>query len=417
MKFIEWKRYDSISGSAFEKLYGDRLLTDVTLACEGNKKLEAHQVILSSCSSFFKEIFQENQHPHPFLYLQGIDIENLALLKKFMYLGRATVEQDLIPTFFDMSKRFLDNEPKKSNENMKEETEEKQELVDSVSYFNTTVSEGQDNSVNPASLIPHGDILSSKCVTKLEQAIEANTLRIFKNPNIIQPIDTNAKTSSQALKKDKLPIKFIVKLKQSCLKCNFKSFNADKVTSHIDKMHSEQLCMKCGISLENMEKLRIHLRNEHTTHLCEDCSFTTGSAHLFFKHKKSHNKNSWPRCDQCEFTSYSNYRVNQHRETHNPNNEYKCESCDLTAKTYKELKYHNNKVHNGIRYACEICPYSATKRVNLKTHKISVHAKAKTFCRYCTFSNSLTSRVKLHEARKHKQEMEEGDSLVEPINT
>ena len=191
MKVIEWKRYDSISGSAFEKLYGDRLLTDVTLACEGNKKLEAHQVILSSCSSFFKEIFQENQHPHPFLYLQGIDIENLALLKKFMYLGRATVEQDLIPTFFDMSKSFLDNEPKKSNENMKEETEEKQELDGSVSYYNTTLSEGQDKYVNLASLIPHGDILSVKCVTKLEQAIEANTLRILKNPNSIQPMDTN----------------------------------------------------------------------------------------------------------------------------------------------------------------------------------------------------------------------------------
>ena len=221
MKVIEWKRYDAISGSAFERLYGDRLLTDVTLACEGNKKLEAHQVILSSCSSFFKEIFQENQHPHPFIYLQGIDIENLALLKKFMYLGRATIEHDRIQTFFDISKRLLDNEPKKSNQNTKEETEEKQEPVESflhgVSYYNTTVTEGQNKSVNPAILVPINDILSS--VTKLEQSVNANTLRISQNLKI----DTNAKVASIATKKDKLPIKFIAKSKQACLKCSFKS--------------------------------------------------------------------------------------------------------------------------------------------------------------------------------------------------
>ena len=56
MKILEWKNYDSISSTSFEKLYEDKLLTDVTLACEGNKRLEAHKVILSACSSFFKGI-------------------------------------------------------------------------------------------------------------------------------------------------------------------------------------------------------------------------------------------------------------------------------------------------------------------------------------------------------------------------
>ena len=80
MKRLEWKNYESISSSSFKNLYDDDLFTDVTLACEGNKKIEAHKVILSACSNFFQEILKDNEHPHPLIYMQGIDkkLSNIA---------------------------------------------------------------------------------------------------------------------------------------------------------------------------------------------------------------------------------------------------------------------------------------------------------------------------------------------------
>ena len=44
---LEWKMYENISSNSFRTLYSDTDFTDVTLACEDNKKVMAHKVVLS----------------------------------------------------------------------------------------------------------------------------------------------------------------------------------------------------------------------------------------------------------------------------------------------------------------------------------------------------------------------------------
>ena len=44
---LEWKMYENISSNSFRTLYNDTDFTDVTLACEDNKKVMAHKVVLS----------------------------------------------------------------------------------------------------------------------------------------------------------------------------------------------------------------------------------------------------------------------------------------------------------------------------------------------------------------------------------
>ena len=107
---LEWKGFDATTGSAFQNLYADQDFTDVTLACEDNARLEAHKVILSSCSDFFSKILRQNPNPHPLIYLQGVSISDLKLLKSFMYLGRTQVNLAQIDGFLEVSKHFL-NQP------------------------------------------------------------------------------------------------------------------------------------------------------------------------------------------------------------------------------------------------------------------------------------------------------------------
>ena len=45
---LEWKTYIYASSNAFQKLYEDKYLTDVTIACEGNTTFQAHKVVLSA---------------------------------------------------------------------------------------------------------------------------------------------------------------------------------------------------------------------------------------------------------------------------------------------------------------------------------------------------------------------------------
>ena len=50
---------------SFRDLKGNGEFFDVTLASEDAKQMQAHKVILSSCSPIFKGILKANNHPHP----------------------------------------------------------------------------------------------------------------------------------------------------------------------------------------------------------------------------------------------------------------------------------------------------------------------------------------------------------------
>ena len=439
MKRLEWKNYESISSSSFKNLYDDTLFTDVTLACEGNQKIAAHKVILSACSNFFQEILQENEHHHPLIYMQGIDIKYLILLKKFMYLGEAMVEQDYVVSFVQMSKNFLNTQTEENHQNMQNKPRNKLELEHNKSTQETTILKQINLAESSVNLSPtENKILTeintkvkqfsgentstpettthkqlnlperllnispteNKFLAKVEQSLGENDYEISINPKLEL---TSSKDNVD--KKEIAPIEFIPRLKQSCLKCKFKSFNYAHLQDHIERMHSKQLCPECGISLE-VGKLKAHLRNAHTTYSCEECSFTTETPEHYYFHKKTHIKDGLIRCDQCEYNSYSNFRVKRHREIHNTSNEFKCKSCNFMSKTQSEQKYHNNKIHKGVRHKCEDCNYSTVQGNNLNAHRESVHAKLKTFCRFCPFSKSSVSRVRLHEKRKHYKEVE-----------
>lgn len=54
---LRWNNFQANITSQFEALRDDEDFTDVTIACEG-QKLQAHKVVLSACSPFFKELFK-----------------------------------------------------------------------------------------------------------------------------------------------------------------------------------------------------------------------------------------------------------------------------------------------------------------------------------------------------------------------
>ena len=109
---LEWRGYNNTTQAAFHSLCEDEEFTDVTLACDGNEGVvKAHKVILSSCSAFFSKILKQNPNPNPLIYLQGVNIGELLLLKRFMYIGKTRVNFDQFDSFMEISKRFLNQPP------------------------------------------------------------------------------------------------------------------------------------------------------------------------------------------------------------------------------------------------------------------------------------------------------------------
>ena len=69
---------------SFQQLRSDKELLDVTLACE-DETVEAHKVVLSACSPFFRNVFKKAKENNPFIYLKGVSHKDLLALLDYIY--------------------------------------------------------------------------------------------------------------------------------------------------------------------------------------------------------------------------------------------------------------------------------------------------------------------------------------------
>ena len=81
---LQWNDFKANVNFAFGRLRDDEDFTDITLACEDGQQLEAHKVILAASSPFFEEILRRNKHPHPLIYLKGIQSQDLLAILDFL---------------------------------------------------------------------------------------------------------------------------------------------------------------------------------------------------------------------------------------------------------------------------------------------------------------------------------------------
>jgi len=95
---LRWNDFESNISLAFRELRDDKDFFDVTIACE-DEQINAHKVILSACSPFFRDILRRNPHQHPLLYLKGIKLLDLQSVLSFMYHGEVSVAQEELNTF------------------------------------------------------------------------------------------------------------------------------------------------------------------------------------------------------------------------------------------------------------------------------------------------------------------------------
>jgi len=95
---LRWNDFESNISGAFRELRDDKDFFDVTLACDDDQ-VQAHKVILSACSPFFRTILRRNRHEHPLLYLKGVKYVDLVSVLNFMYHGEVNVAQEELNSF------------------------------------------------------------------------------------------------------------------------------------------------------------------------------------------------------------------------------------------------------------------------------------------------------------------------------
>ena len=78
--------------------FQEEMFTDVTLAVD-NETFEAHKLVLSACSPYFKHLLTSNKCRHPVIFLKDVESHHIALLLQYMYLGQIAVKREELSTF------------------------------------------------------------------------------------------------------------------------------------------------------------------------------------------------------------------------------------------------------------------------------------------------------------------------------
>jgi len=102
---LRWNDFENNISQAFKELRDDKDFFDVTLACD-DEQIQAHKVILSACSPFFRNILRRNPHQHPLLYLKGVKYTDLQSVLNFMYHGEVNVAQEELNSFLAVAEEL-----------------------------------------------------------------------------------------------------------------------------------------------------------------------------------------------------------------------------------------------------------------------------------------------------------------------
>jgi len=89
--------------TSFREFRSGQEFADVTLVCEDGKKIEAHKMILSSASKFFKHALTENKHSHPMIYMRGVKARYLESVVDFIYHGESNIDQEDLNSFLQLA--------------------------------------------------------------------------------------------------------------------------------------------------------------------------------------------------------------------------------------------------------------------------------------------------------------------------
>ena len=104
--FLKWNDFQSTVSQSFNTLRQEEEFYDVTLVSEDEVQLFAHKLVLSACSSFFKNILKKNVHQSPLIYLRGISSNNMKKVLDYIYCGEVQIFYEQVDSFLEVAKEL-----------------------------------------------------------------------------------------------------------------------------------------------------------------------------------------------------------------------------------------------------------------------------------------------------------------------
>jgi len=314
---LQWSSYEGNFSAYLKDLRASNDFFDVTLACEDDQ-VHCHKLVLSSCSSLLLKLFRQNVHPHPLLYLKGIQFKHLLSVLDFMYEGQVNVAQEDLACFMATAEELKvkgltqtsDNEcqeagsPVQVKRCVKEKQTQllQQDLKNSPTHLDEfvfspegTVTPRQSSSVpgnlkiqdSESILLAHNKFFPQNpfSVPNLENILstakygDSNHLKLPPSYSFIiggdqennlagiDPGKVGLPFANKNVKKE--TCKSLIQKKRDglyhCLICQFKSEKRNYVRRHVARHipSSRVFCDVCNRSFKNSDSLRCHKYINH----------------------------------------------------------------------------------------------------------------------------------------------------------
>jgi len=302
----------------FRRIWEDYEFTDVTLATEDGGQVQAHKVILSSCSSFFRKLFLKDPQKSSLVFLMGVELAPLSAVLQYIYQGRCDVRNSHLNAFLLAGNQLKVNGLTNESQNVK--GFENEHKTENLSAVQTTTSSTKEK---VSQLFLFGNA---------EEQQEGET----GQKQTISHVDVPAEMPPRVLNGDG---------KYPCSECDYQTKFSHNLVKHYKAKHASITfdCEHCDFKSTWQQLLRNHIRVQHEGILFD--------------------------CDKCSYKAKFRETLKYHKQSEHEGLTYDCDQCDYKAKRPTHLKSHKESVHEGIKYDCDQCDHKISSKSNLQKHK------------------------------------------------
>ena len=319
---LAWDEFQPKMAGRFESLLQSGDFSDVTLVSKDNTRLKAHKVILGSGSKFFNEILSHmDNHPHPLIYMMGVDPEVLEAIINFLYMGNVEVKQGMIEAFMKTATELqIDGLHSK-------EMEIKRPSTETETQFNVRLGAGGVNA--------GGDLGEMFNVKKKKKKPTQEVLHEVKPKNPVMD------TANYEVKPNKPEVDrtnySLSDLQYPCDMCEFVTDRRRDLRYHMGEKHRHE---QDNLKMDSLVK-----KGEDGLYWCSLCEKKFGDPSNSRRHVKKVHYKILHFCTDCNYSSINKAYVRDHHNSEHLGMKFPCSLCSYQAKYPSTLRIHEKSTH------------------------------------------------------------------------
>ena len=248
---LKWTDFHTNITSSLQEMRSDQEFADVTLVCGDNQRIEAHKVILSSASSFFRSILYGNKHSHPMIYMRGIKFEYLEAAIDLIYHGETNIYQDDLDDFLQMAAEL--------------------ELKGLTTEYGKVQDSSPQPKTNSLNFYKESDSVFQNNLQKKELSFEETKYNNLQTLSLVEQEQEICKVLPFGIEQTELEeiIKSMLKSVDgtwTCTKCGRNGPSRYNMKRHIET-HIEGIslpCKHCGKTFRSSNCMQAHIYRSHT---------------------------------------------------------------------------------------------------------------------------------------------------------